>query len=116
MKTNAYQGFRKNIYENGKARVLFKNRVHQTAILLSRQLAMGSWKPEAAALILSLCQGVMATLHSTEFSMESVIRGHHVYKYKWSNVVGEELECWIETGNVRYKLRKFIFENSPKFS
>ena len=63
---------------------------------------MGSWKPEAAALILSLCRGVMATLHSTEFSMESVIRGHHVYKYKWSSVVGEELECWIETGNVRH--------------
>ena len=38
---------------------------------------MGSWKPEAAADI----RGVMATLHSTEFSMESVIHGHHVYKY-----------------------------------
>ena len=61
----------------------------------------------------------MATLHSTEFLMESVIRGHHTYKYICSSVVGEELECWIETGNVRHfitKLRKFIFENGPKFS
>ena len=42
----------------------------------------------------------MATLHNTEFLMESVIRGHHVYKYIWSSFVGEELVCWIETGNV----------------
>ena len=42
----------------------------------------------------------MATLHSAEFSMESVIRGHHVYKYIWSSVVGEELECRIKAGNV----------------
>ena len=70
-------------------------------------------------LILSLCQGVMATLHSTEFSMEFIIRGHHTYKYIWSSIVGEELECRIETGNVHHfvtKLRKFIFENGPKFS
>ena len=36
----------------------------------------------------------------TEFLMESTIRGHNVYKYIWSSVVGEELECQIETGNV----------------
>ena len=75
---------------------------------------MGSWKPEASADI----RGVMATLHNTEFLMDSVIRGHHVYKYIWSSVVGEELECQIETGNVRHfvtKLRKFIFENGSKF-
>ena len=74
---------------------------------------MGSWKPEAAALILSLCQGVMATLHSTEFSMESVICGHHVYKYIWNSIVGEELE----TGNVCHfvtKLQKFIFKKWSK--
>ena len=29
----------------------------------------------------------MATLHSTEFLMESVIRGHHVYKYIWPLLV-----------------------------
>ena len=61
----------------------------------------------------------MATLHSTEFSMESIIRGHHVYKYIWSSIVGEELECRIETGNVCHfvtKLQKLIFENGPKFS
>ena len=83
----------------------------------------GSW-PWAAGnrrlpLILSLCRGIMATLHGTEFSMESVIRRHHTYKYVWSSVVGEELEYRIETGNVCHfvtKLRKFIFENDPKFS
>ena len=63
---------------------------------------MDSWKPEAATDI----RGVMATLHSTEFSMESVIHGHHVYKYIWSSVVGKELECWIETGNVRHFVTK----------
>ena len=44
----------------------------------------------------------MATLHSTEFLMEFVTCRHHVYKYimLWSRVVGEELECQIETGNV----------------
>ena len=97
-----------------RLRFFFKSRVHESAMLLSRQLAMGSWKPETSADI----RGVMATLHNTEFSMDSVIRGHHVYKYIWSSVVGEELECRIETGNVRHfvtKLRKFIFENGPKF-
>ena len=79
---------------------------------------MGSWEPKDAVLMLSLCRGVMATLHSTEFLMESVICRHHVYKYIWSSVVGEELECRIEIGNVRHfvtKLRKFIFKNGPKF-
>ena len=44
----------------------------------------------------------MATLHvhAAEFSMDSVICGHHVYRHIWSSVVGEELECRIETGNV----------------
>ena len=42
----------------------------------------------------------MATLHSTEFSIESIICGHDVYMYIWSSVVGEELECQIGTGNV----------------
>ena len=45
--------------------------MHESAMLLSRQLAMDSWKPEAAADI----RGVIAILHNTEFSMESVIRG-----------------------------------------
>ena len=60
----------------------------------------------------------MATLYSTEFSMESIIRGHHTYKYIWSSVVSEELEYRIETGNVHHfvtKLRKFIFKNGLKF-
>ena len=48
----------------------FKSWVHESAMLLWRQLAMGSWKPEAAADF----RGVMATLHNTEFSMESLIR------------------------------------------
>ena len=62
MKTNAYQGFQKNIYKNGKARVLFKSRLHETAMLLLRHLAMGSWKPEAAADIkpVSRCNGNFA--------------------------------------------------------
>ena len=62
MKINAYQGFRKNIYENWKARILFKSWVHETAMLLSRQLAMGSWKPEAATDIkpVSRCNGNFA--------------------------------------------------------
>ena len=62
MKTNAYQGFWKNIYENGKAQVLYKSQVHETAMLLSRQLAMGNWKPESAADIkpVSRCNGNFA--------------------------------------------------------
>ena len=61
----------------------------------------------------------MATLYNTEFLMESVIHRHHMYKYIWSSVVGEELECQIETRNVRHfvtKLQKFVFKNGPKFS
>ena len=34
------------------------------------------------------------------FSVESVIRGHHVYKAIWSSVLGEELQCHREVGNI----------------
>ena len=32
--------------------------------------------------------------------MGSVVRGHHVYKTIWSPILGEELQCCRETGNI----------------
>ena len=34
------------------------------------------------------------------FRLDSVVRGHHVFKDIWSSMLGEELECIRETGNV----------------
>ena len=34
------------------------------------------------------------------FLLESVVRGCHVYKEIWSSVLGEELQCICEIGNV----------------
>lgn len=41
-----------------------------------------------------------AMSHGT-FSTDSVIRGHHVYKDVWTPVIGEELMCQRELGNLR---------------
>ena len=35
------------------------------------------------------------------FSTESVIRGYHVYKDVWTPVIGEEMICQCELGNLR---------------
>jgi len=34
------------------------------------------------------------------FVMESVVHGYHVYKEIWSSVIGEELQCICEIGNI----------------
>ena len=34
------------------------------------------------------------------FRLDSVVRGHHVYKNIWSSMLGEELQCIREMGNV----------------
>ena len=34
------------------------------------------------------------------FSVESVIREHHVYKTIWSSALGKELQCHREVGNI----------------
>ena len=34
------------------------------------------------------------------FSKESVVRGHHVYKYIWTPGIGEELSVEKEPGNL----------------
>ena len=35
------------------------------------------------------------------FSIDSDIRGHHVYKDVWTLVIGEELMCQRELGNLK---------------
>ena len=40
-----------------------------------------------------------AHMELEEFSLESVIRGHHVYKAIWTPVSGELLEVMVEEGN-----------------
>ena len=35
-----------------------------------------------------------------EFQLESCVRGHHVYKSTWTPLLGEVLQCKIESGNV----------------
>ena len=34
------------------------------------------------------------------FSIESIVHGHCVYKAIWSSVLGEELKCHCEIGNI----------------
>ena len=57
--------------------------------------------------MLSALQVTVATcchVHSkimTTFSVESVIRGHHIYKDIWTPNIGEELICQRELGNLR---------------
>ena len=36
----------------------------------------------------------------TTYSLESVVRGHHVYKEIWNSFIGEELSCQREDGNI----------------
>ena len=72
----------------------------------------GSW-PWAAGnqrlpLILSLCRGVMATFHSTEFSMESVIRGHHTYITYGVALLVRNLSAGLQTGNVCHFITKIM--------
>ena len=35
----------------------------------------------------------------SEFILESVVRGYHVFQHIWNAVVTEELPCSVETGN-----------------
>lgn len=45
----------------------------------------------------------MATSSSEDnetFSLDSIIRGHHVYKLHWTPVVGQELEVQAEPDNI----------------
>ena len=46
-----------------------------------------------------LCGASMDTEMDT-FRLDSVVRGHHVYKNIWSSMLGEELQCICEMGNV----------------
>ena len=59
--------FEKIFMKMGRLGFFFKSRVHETAVamLLSRQLTMAA-ENQRLPLILSLCRGVMATLHSTD--------------------------------------------------
>ena len=34
------------------------------------------------------------------FCLNSVVRGHHIYKHTWSSVHGKELHCKRNIGNV----------------
>ena len=46
-----------------------------------------------------LCAASMDTEMDT-FRLDSVVRRHHVYKNIWSSMLGEELQCICEMGNV----------------
>ena len=48
--------------------------------------------PRAASMVAEMDIGT--------FRLDSVVRGHHVYKNIWSSMLGEELKCIRETGNV----------------
>ena len=43
---------------------------------------------------------VSGNIDIASFSVESVVRGHHVYKTIWSSALGEELQCHCEVGNI----------------
>ena len=49
------------------------------------------------------CAAFTDTHTSTEMHtlrLDSVVRGHHIYKDIWSSMIGEELQCVREVGNV----------------
>jgi len=41
-----------------------------------------------------------STATSTIYTMDSVVRGHHVDKEIWTSFIGEELSCKGEAGNI----------------
>jgi len=41
-----------------------------------------------------------STATSTQYTMDSVVRGHHVYKEIWTSFIGEELFCKGEADNI----------------
>lgn len=45
----------------------------------------------------------MASERAARYKLESVIRGHHVYKTVWQPVQGESLQLCQENGNVHDK-------------
>ena len=40
------------------------------------------------------------TTHSHTYCINSVVHGHHIYKDIWTPVIGEELTCRREVGNI----------------
>ena len=40
------------------------------------------------------------TCASMSFSIDSVVRGHHIYKCVWTPEIGEKLQCQIESYNI----------------
>ena len=54
----------------------------------------------------------MAAVTSEEYEMESVVRGHHIYKVVWTPVIGEELHEATVLQSKRSKNPIFQFKNS----
>ena len=58
-------------------------------ILKAYELAIATMMAECAS-----------TATSTVYTMDSVVRGHHVCKEIWTSFIGEELSCKGEAGNI----------------
>ena len=57
----------------------------------------------------------MTSVRILEFIICSAIQGHHVYKATWENLmVGEELKCQREVGNLHDPLTVAVIEQIDK--
>ena len=56
-----------------------------------------------------------AMSHGTS-SVESVIRGHHVYKDVWLPVISEDLMCQRELGNPRNLFAVSVLKTAPSLA
>ena len=84
-KIQCFRVFQKNIFEN-HTQIQFFWKLH---IRISRS-PVGYMFPRAASMVAEM----------DTFQLDSVVCGHHVYKNIWSSMLGKELKCICETGNV----------------
>jgi len=61
---------------------------------------MNATKPWRDLRVMPHVTGTIIRIMAEEYSMDSVVRGHHVCKTIWSPILGEELQCHQETGNI----------------
>ena len=50
-------------------------------------------------------------MEDSEFVTESVVRGHHVYKDRWTPRLGETLQCLREEGNSKDRYAVAVYKD-----
>ena len=66
---------------------------------LSNRTQLSSLKSGKISLHIPRHRHLAKITMATSFSIESTVRGHHVYKTEWNPIIGEELCCLAEEDN-----------------